>query len=300
MKNEQPLPEEIQKPPLWKIISMFALLFLGVELIVVALGLGMNLLMRAVGAGDNVKVLLGSTISRGGMIAAALLLTIPMLTNVLNKPGNQILYPKKSGWGKDLLAGIGISAAAMAVVFLLELALGWIKIDGFAFSSLPWDACLRAFWLALLVNATAAVSEEVIFRGFLFTGVKEAWDTNGALLISAIIFGGVHILANASDGTNWARLIPMVALVGVMLAWAYMRTGNLWLPTGLHFAWNLFQDDIFKLNGKLSSETLVGFQTSLNAPGWFAGSSFGIEVGAAGILALLVTLLGIWVYAKDR
>jgi hypothetical protein len=124
MTEQQPVPEETQKQPLWKIISMFALLFLGVELIVSALGLGINQLMRALGAGENIKVFLGSTISRGGMIAAALLLTIPMLTNVLNQPGNRILYPRKSGWGKDLLAGLGISAAAMTVVFLLELALG--------------------------------------------------------------------------------------------------------------------------------------------------------------------------------
>jgi membrane protease YdiL (CAAX protease family) len=110
----------------------------------------------------------------------------------------------------------------------------------------------------------------------------------------------VHILANAASGTVWTKLIPMVALVGVMLAWAYMRTGNLWLPVGLHFAWNLFQDDILNLNGISSSETLVGFQTSLNAPGWFAGSSFGIEVGAAGIVALLVSVLGIWLYTRGR
>ncbi len=140
----------------------------------------------------------------------------------------------------------------------------------------------------------------MIFRGFLFTGLKEAWDSTGALLVSGIIFGGMHVLANAAAGTNWTQLIPMVALVGIMLAWAYMCTGNLWLPTGLHFAWNFFQDDVFNLNAKAGSETLVGFQTTLNAPGWFAGSSFGIEVGAAGVLAVLITLLGIWLYTRDQ
>jgi membrane protease YdiL (CAAX protease family) len=300
MAKKQAEPQEEAKPTPVKIIGMFALLFLGVELIVAGLGLGMNLLMRTMGAGDNLKVFLGSTISRAGMIAAALLLTIPMLTTTLHKPGNQILYPRIKGWGKDLLAGLGIAAAGMAVVFALELALGWLKIDGLAFSGLPWDACLRALWLALLVNATAAVSEEVIFRGFLFTGLKESWDTTAALLVSAVIFGGVHLLANAAASTNWTKLIPMVALVGAMLAWAYLRTGSLWLPTGLHFAWNLFQDDIFNLNARTGSDTLVGLKTSLTAPGWFAGSSFGIEVGAAGLLALAITLLGVWLYTRSR
>ena len=300
MNETRPSAEETQKPALWKIITMFALLFLAVELIGAGVGLGVNLLMRMIGAGENLGVFLGSTITRGGMIAAALILTASMLTSVLNQPARRILFPRQAGWGKDLLAGMGIAAAGMAVVFLLELALGWIKVEGLALGALPWDAVLCAIWLGLLANATAAVAEETIFRGFLFTGLKEAWDTTGALLVSAVIFSSVHILANAASGTVWTKLIPMVALVGAMLAWAYLRTGNLWLPVGLHFAWNLFQDDIFNLNAKNGSDTLMGFQTSLSAPGWFAGSSFGIEVGAAGVAALLVSLLGIWLYTRKR
>ncbi len=300
MKEINPSQQELSKPALWKIITMFALLFLGVELIGAGVGLGVNWIMRALNAGENLRVFLGNTITRGSMIAAALFLTTSILSNVLHLPGNRSLFPRKNGWGKDLLAGMGIAAAGMTAVFLLELALGWIKVDGLALSALPWDAVLRTLWLALLANATAAAAEETIFRGFLFTGLKEAWDTTGALFVSAIIFSSVHILSNAASGTVWTKLIPMVALVGAMLAWAYMRTGNLWLPVGLHFAWNLFQDDILNLNAKNASDSLVGFQTSLNAPSWFAGSSFGIEVGAAGAVALLVTLLGIWLYTRDR
>lgn len=300
MIETTPSPQESNKPTPLKIITMFALLFLVVELIGAGVGLGVNLLMRLLNAGENLRVFVGNTLTRGGIIAAALILTASMLTSVLHLPAQRILFPRLAGWGRDLLAGMGSAAAGMAAVFLLELALGWIKADGLVLSALPWDALLRALWLALLANATAAVSEEVIFRGFLFTGLKEAWDTNGAVLVSAVIFSSVHILANAATGTQWTKLIPMVALVGVILAWAYLRTGSLWLPVGLHFAWNLFQDDIFNLNAKNASDSLIGFQTTLNAPGWFAGSAFGIEVGAAGVLALLVTLLGIWLYTRQR
>jgi len=300
MKENNPSPDKTTKPAPSQTTTMFALLFLAVELIGAGVGLGVNLLMRALNAGENLRVFLGNTLTRGGMIAAALILTASMLTNVLKQPAKRMLFPRQKGWGKDLLAGMGSAAAGMAAVFLLELALGWIKVDGLTLSGLPWDAVLRALWLALLANATAAVAEETLFRGFLFNGLKEAWDTTGALFVSAIIFASVHILANVATGTVWTKLIPMVALVGVLLAWAYLRTGNLWLPVGLHFAWNLFQDDIFNLNAKNVSDSLIGLQTSLSAPGWFAGSSFGIEVGAAGVLALLVTLLGIELYTRSR
>ncbi|MDK2981216.1 MAG: protease family protein [Chloroflexota bacterium] len=301
MKETTPAPQEkTTQPALWKIITMFALLFLAVELIGAGLGVGVNLLMRALNAGQNVRVFIGNTLTRGGMIAAALILTSSMLTSVLKQPAGRMLLPRRAGWGKDLLAGLGIAAAGMAVVFLLELALGWIRVEGLALSALPWDAVLRALWLALLANATAAVAEETLFRGFLFTGLKEAWDTAGALLVSAIIFSSVHILANAADGTQWTKLIPMVTLVGVLLGWAYLRTGNLWLPVGLHFAWNLFQDDVFNLNAHNVSDTLIGLQTSASGPGWFAGTAFGIEVGAAGVLATLLCALGVWLYTRNR
>jgi membrane protease YdiL (CAAX protease family) len=300
MAEKDNTSQESASPQVWKIIGMFALLFLAVEVVVLILGAGINALMNAIGAGENVRVFIGSTISRAGMIAASLLLTIPILTNVLKKPGNEILYPIKAGWGKDLLAGLGISAAAMSVVFLISLAFGWLKVEGAALSTQTWDACLRAVWLAFLVNATAAVGEEVLFRGFLLTGLRDAWDKSGALLISAIIFGGAHVLAAGAEETNWAQFIPMLALPGVMLGWAYLRTGNLWLATGLHFAWNLFQDDIFNLGGVSASDTLLGFQTSILGPKWFMGSSFGIEVGAAGIIALVIVVVGIWLYTKNK
>ncbi len=299
MADKQNNLQKTKNPQVWKVIGMFALLFLAVQLAVAILGVGINALMRAIGANENLRVFLGSTISRAGMIAAAVLLTVPVLTSVLRKPGNDIVYPFKTGWAKDLLAGLGIGAAAMAVIFLLELAFGWLKIEGAALSGLPLDACLRAVWLALLVNATAAVGEEVLFRGFLVTGLKDAWDASGALLISSLIFGGAHIIAAGAQETNWAQFIPLMALPGLLLGWAYLRTGNLWLATGLHFAWNLFQDDIFNLSARSGSETLLGAATALDGPKWFVGTSFGIEVGAAGIIALLVAAAGVWFYTRQ-
>ncbi len=288
------------KLEVWKVLGMFALLFLAVQLIVAILGVGVNYLMRAAGAGENLRVFLGNTISRAGMIAAPLLLTAPILTKVLKENGQARLYPIKFDWGKDLLAGLGIAAAAMTLVFLLELALGWLNITGFTLTDMKADTILRTVWLALLVNTTAVVGEEVLFRGFLLTGLKKAWDANGALLISAVIFGGAHILASGADETNWLQFIPLLALLGLMLGWAYLRTGNLWLASGIHFAWNFFQDDIFNLCARSASDTRLGLETLKSGPAWFMGSSFGIEVGLAGILALIIVLTGIWLYTRDH
>jgi len=292
--------DTIEKLQVWKVIGVFALLFLALQVAVAILGVGINYIIRLINASENLRIFLGSTISRAGMIAAAILITAPAIRAVLSKPGYASLYPFKKGWGRDLLAGLGISTAAMVVIFLIELSFGWLKIENMALTSQPLDACLRALWLAILVNLTAAVGEEILFRGFLVNGLKDAWDASGALLISAVIFGGSHILVAGASETHWLEFIPLLALPGVMLGWAYLRTGNLWLATGLHFAWNLFQDDIFNLTGRTASDSLIGLKTTISGPKWFVGTSYGIEVGLAGIICLIIAGIGIWCWTQKR
>ena len=285
---------------LWKVVGVFALVFAAVQLAVAALDVAFIYLMETMNANDNLHAFFGSTISRACMIAAIILITAPVIRAVLNKPGIESLYPRTKNWWKDLLAGIGISSAALLILFLIELAFGCISVTGLVLDGAASDVWLRAIWLALLFNLTVSVGEEVLFRGLLMQGAIEAWDQWGALFISSIIFGGYRIIDIGLNATNWLQLIPLLALPGVMLGWAYLHTGNLWLATGLHFAWNLFRDDIYNLTGSHSGETLFGLVTSITGPKWFVGSSYGIEVGAASVLSLIIVGAGIWLWTKKN
>ena len=176
---------------LWKVIGVFALVFAAVQLAVAALDVGTNYLMDLINANDNVRAFIGSTISHAGMITAIVLITAPVIRAVLDKPGVESLYPHTKNWLKDLLAGIGISSAAMLILFLFELAIGWISVTGLALEGAASDTWLRAIWLALLFNLTVSVGEEVLFHGLLMQGTIEAWDEWGALFISSIIFSAL-------------------------------------------------------------------------------------------------------------
>jgi len=285
---------------LWKVVGVFALVFAAVQLAVAAFDWGITYLMDLFNASENVRVFIGSTIARAGMIALVILITVPVIRSVLKKPGLGSIYPRaKKSW-KDFLFGFGIATGGMLIVFLLELALGWITVEGFALAGEPTEAFLRAMWLAILVNLTTAVGEEVLYRGLLMQGVQEAWDAWGALFISAIIFGSSHIIVTGTSESDWLNLIPLMALPGIMLGWAYLRTGNLWLATGIHFAWNIFQDDILNLTGGHTGSTHFGLVTEISGPKWFTGTSYGIEVGAAGILCLIFVTFSIWWWTKQR
>lgn len=284
----------------WKVIGIFAMVFVVVQLSVAIFGVGINFLMRQFGAGENVRVFIGSTISRAGMIAAVLLLCAPVISKVFDANSGEILFPLKKRWLRDVMAGLGITALSMTLIFLVEMAFGWLKIEKLALSGSPMDAVFRAIWMALLVNMVAAVGEEVLFRGLLVTGLKKAWDASGALFISAVIFGASHILVTGAAQTSLLIFIPLLALPGVMLGWAYLRSGNLWLATGIHFAWNFFQDSVFNLASRPTSDSLIGFETSQIGPAWFMGTSYEIEVGLAGIIVLALVILGIWLYTRGK
>ena len=295
-KKQSKIP--VEGLQLWKVVGVFALVFTAVQLAVAALDVGTDYLMDLINANDNVRAFIGSTISHAGMIAAIILITAPVIRAVLNKHGVESLYPRTKNWLKDLFSGIGISSAAMLILFLFELAIGWISVTGLALEGAASDTWLRAIWLALLFNLTISVGEEVLFHGLLMQGTIEAWDEWGALFISSIIFGGYRIIDIGVNATNWLQFIPLLALPGMIFGWAYLRTGNLWLATGLHFAWNLFRDDIFNLTGSNSGETLFGLVTNVTGPKWFVGSSYGIEVGAASVLSLIIVSAGIWWWTK--
>jgi len=282
----------------WKVVGIFALVFTAVQLAIAAIGVGGKFLSDTISAGANLHIFLFSTITRAAMVAAILLITMPVIRSVYRRRGLEGLYPIRRKEWKDVLSGMAIAAGAMVIVFILTYALGFITITGFALSGQTFDAWLRAIWLALLVNAVAAIGEEVLYRGLLLQGIEIAWDQWGALFISSIIFGGSHILVAGANESNWLQFIPLLALPGIMLGWAYLQTGNLWLATGIHFSWNLFQDDILNLTGTYRGDTLFGLETTVSGPKWFVGTAYGIEVGVAGILCLLLVSVGIWWWTR--
>lgn len=86
-------------------------------------------------------------------------------------------------------------------------------------------------WLAFLVVAVVApFSEEVFFRGFVYSGLRRSLGIVLAVPISAALFALFHV--------EYALLVPTF-IFGIVLAWAYVRSGSIWPPMlahGLHNA----------------------------------------------------------------
>lgn len=99
------------------------------------------------------------------------------------------------------------------------------------------------FLLFAVVWVAAATTEEVIFRGYLLQTLKEGMGKLPALLITAILFGLPHLGGRIVVEPSTQAMTPVLAafiatLDGLLLGVAYLRSGSLWLPIGIHFAMN--------------------------------------------------------------
>ncbi len=84
--------------------------------------------------------------------------------------------------------------------------------------------------LFFLLVILAPVAEEIIFRGCLYRFLKGTMSMTGAVLLSSLLFGAIHLhLAG----------LPVLIAFGAVLCLVYERTGSLKAPILLHSFFNL-------------------------------------------------------------
>jgi membrane protease YdiL (CAAX protease family) len=133
-----------------------------------------------------------------------------------------------------------------------------------------------------------AISEEMLFRGILFRWIEEFGGSWAALLLTSALFGAAHL---ANPHASPVAAVGIAFEAGVMLGAAYMLTRSLWLPMGLHAAWNFTQGELFDI--PVSGTPVHGVVVArLSGPPLLTGNGFGLE---ASLIAIVVaTLFGVW------
>ena len=76
-----------------------------------------------------------------------------------------------------------------------------------------------------LIGVLPAITEELIYRGIIFNGLKK-WGKWPAILLSALAFSLMH--------GNFAQL-PYTFILGIILGFIVWQTGALWLSMITHF-----------------------------------------------------------------
>jgi uncharacterized protein len=203
----------------------------------------------------------------------------------------------KRGWWLDFGFGLVLGAVLMALIFLVELAAGWVTITE------TWATTRSApgsFWLEILyglvVFICVGIQEELQSRGYQlhnlaeglnFSFVKPRTAVLLAYIGSSIAFGLYHL--GNPEMTLISTLDLMVA--GLLLGLGYILTGELAIPIGLHITWNFFQGKVFgfPVSGIPPGTAMITIQQG--GPSLWTGGVFGPEAGLLGILAAMLGAL---------
>ena len=194
------------------------------------------------------------------------------------------------GIGKNLSLGICLGIALQSLTILviyLNKGFTVISVNSMLFM-LP----------SLAMAFTSAIFEEILFRGIIFRITEEKLGSYWALIISAVIFGAMHL---ANPHSSIVAALGLAIQAGLLLAAAYIFSRNLWFPIAIHFAWNFTQSGIFGVSTSGNNMGTSLLTTKIEGAEWFTGGQFGPEGSIqATVFCLIATIVLMLFNHKQR
>ena len=189
-------------------------------------------------------------------------------------------FPLRNAF-RDLSLGLLLGAGVLTAIVGVMALCGWYQVSGLRWQD-PAGGALNIAVFGLVSYFLVAVLEEVLFRGMLLRTLEQELGTWIALALSALIFGGAHLLNE--NASLWSATAIAVES-GILFGAVYIFTRALWLPIGLHWAWNYFEGYVY--GTPVSGAQQLGLLlSSISGPYLWTGGAFGPE---AGMIALLIS-----------
>jgi membrane protease YdiL (CAAX protease family) len=268
----------------WLQLILGVVLFLIAELVMGVI----TVLASLLAGGDAASGPAGWALLLGAVIAAAIAIGgfLLIVGPVGRSPGIALRGPGKLA---ELVVGLVIGTALISVSVALIALLGSYRVTGFSASP--------QLLAPLGIGIGAGFLEEIFFRGVLLRLIDAWMGSWGALVLTSIVFGLIHL---TNEGASAANALGLVIEAGILLGAAYLLTRRLWLAIGIHIAWNAVQAGVFssvvsgtgQQNGLLAAE--------ISGPTWLTGGSMGIEGSAVTVLVGLAAGVVLLVLAARR
>jgi uncharacterized protein len=190
-----------------------------------------------------------------------------------------------NGLAVELPAGLLAGFLLFAAMALIVMQLGGLAVNGM-------NRGIGQLWSMTGLAVVSGITEEIAFRGLIMRQI-EAWlGTWWALAITSAIFGFGHLF---NPGATLFAGFAITMEAGLLLGACYLYTRRLWLPIGLHAAWNFTQGWVFSapVSGSETPEGLL--VTTRVGPDWLTGGAFGLEASVvAMVVATFAGLLMLW------
>ncbi len=192
------------------------------------------------------------------------------------------LVKPEARWSASVWTGLATGMLPIDLAVAVLLALGLFEFGGGG-ASVFTAAMVPAFLIMAFI-------EELIFRGYFLQNMLDIGRPISGVLASALVFGIFHGL-NPHAWDSPASMANLV-LAGVLLALAYMLSGNLWFPTAMHFGWNACQGPLFGIPvSGMPMDGLLRFTRTEPGNRLLTGGEFGLEGSVLMILLQLGLIL---------
>lgn len=222
------------------------------------------------------------------------------------RPFRDFGFHLNAGWWLDLAFGMFLGALLMTLIFLTQLALGWIEVTGSFESATPGTPFALGILLPLGVFLCVGVYEEMLSRGYQLRNAAEglnypAIGPRAAVILAWFLTSCVFGLLHAANPNATVLSTFNIALAGLLLGAGYVLTGELAIPIGLHITWNFFQGNVygFPVSG-LEPLGATFLTVEQGGPDLFTGGVFGPEAGLLDPVATIVGILLIAFWVKLR
>ena len=129
-----------------------------------------------------------------------------------------------------------VSMLAVAAALYIGISLGFCRIfdidlSGWRFFETDRDGGWTGYLVCSIL--AAPIVEESVYRSLLTPALKSGYGPRGAIIAGALLFYVLHLVY----GQPWWMFHYFIA--GLILTWAYLQRGRLWICVVLHAGGNL-------------------------------------------------------------
>ena len=173
-----------------------------------------------------------------------------------------------------VIMGISILVIKRQNVFTIE------KVDSFK---------LKYLYTQIAVYLVLALMEEILFRGIIYDSFRMKYSFIVVVVVTTLLFFIPHLL---NKGITFLSIVSLL-LLGIFIGTLREIGGDIFLPFGFHFMWNLMQGYFgFQVSG--GKEINSYYKATPIKSNKYTGGIFGIEASIITITFLLVgTVFGL-------
>ena len=284
----------------WKILLVFALTY-GLSIIVsIILGIVLGVIGSATGNADYLLTgsiasimnnelifLVSVALSNGVSIISCIIVWRCLDKKKIREMG---LTSIKSN-SNEFLVGLVAGAITISIVSIGIICFGNVEFV----NPVNKPNISLSLVYGLIAFAFVGFGEEILSRGYIMSVLKQTRSKWVVLVGPALIFAMLHL---ANNGISILAFINLF-LVGLLFAYMFMKSKNIWMPIGYHITWNYFQGYIWGFG--VSGNDVQGLYKIKNvSDNIINGGAFGPEGGLMVTIVICLTFGFVYWYYKDE